>query len=294
MDKSDENSRLLMPRATYQEELKSDKLGPSSLFKQRNSEEGSLESALNRSRIINDDTSIFGDPDLGAKDKKSDETAADDEELFFSQPKRQFVIFGHKQYAKEFCSNQIQTSKYNFFSFLPLNLFLQFSKTANLYFLVISLLQMVPAISITMGRPTILSGLIPVILVSMFKDLFEDLKRRSEDNIENSLRVQRIDKITHGFQDDQWKNLKVGQVIKVNKNQRFPADLILLKSSDPNGIAYVETVNLDGETNLKHKQAIRDMQDAISSPADAGTVDGTIHCDFPNDQLYNFEGMMQL
>ena len=77
---------------------------------------------------------------------------------------------------------------------------------------------MVPAISITMGRPTILSGLIPVILVSMFKDLFEDLKRRSEDNIENSLRVQRIDKITHGFQDDQWKNLKVGQVIKVNKN----------------------------------------------------------------------------
>jgi len=47
--------------------------------------------------------------------------------------------------------------------------------------------------------------------------------------------------------------LKVGQVIKVNKNQRFPADMILLKSSDPNGIAYVETVNLDGETNLKHK-----------------------------------------
>jgi phospholipid-transporting ATPase len=86
----------------------------------------------------------------------------------------------------------------------------------------------------------------------------------------------------------------VGQVIKVNKNQRFPADLILLKSSDPNGIAYVETVNLDGETNLKHKQAIKDMQDAILSPADASTIDGTVYCDKPNDQLYYFEGNMAL
>jgi magnesium-transporting ATPase (P-type) len=48
-------------------------------------------------------------------------------------------------------------------------------------------------------------------------------------------------------------------VIKVNKNQRFPADLILLKSSDASGIAYVETMSLDGETNLKHKSAILDM-----------------------------------
>ena len=68
----------------------------------------------------------------------------------------------------------------------------------------------------------------------------------------------------------------------------------MLKSADPNGIAYVETVNLDGETNLKHKQALRDLQDAISSPADASTIDGSVFCDLPNDQLYNFDGMMKL
>ena len=112
---------------------------------------------------------------------------------------------------------------------------------------------MVPSITITGGRPTTLTGLVPVLLISMFKDLLEDWKRRTEDNVENHRRIQRIDKKSHGFQDDYWKNLKVGQVIKVNKNQRFPADLILLKSADPNGIAYVETVSLDGETNLKHK-----------------------------------------
>ena len=59
--------------------------------------------------------------------------------------------------------------------------------------------------------------------------------------------------------DDKWENLKVGQLIKIKQNERFPADLILLKSSDPSGIAYVETINLDGETNLKHKQAITDL-----------------------------------
>ena len=69
---------------------------------------------------------------------------------------------------------------------------------------------------------------------------------------------------------------------------------MLLKSSEPSGIAYVETVNLDGETNLKHKVAIQDMQDAILSPSDCSTIDGTVYCDRPNDQLYYFEGVMSL
>ena len=116
-----------------------------------------------------------------------------------------------------------------------------------------------PQITISGGQPTNLSGLVPVILISMIKDLLEDLKRRAEDDVENSQRVQRIDTVRHGFTDDSWANLKVGQLIRVNKNERFPADLILIKSADPSGIAYVETVNLDGETNLKHKQAVRDM-----------------------------------
>lgn len=68
----------------------------------------------------------------------------------------------------------------------------------------------------------------------------------------------------------------------------------MLKSSNPNGIAYVETLSLDGETNLKHKSSIRDMQDAILSPADASTINGHIYCDYPDDHMYNFDALMTI
>ena len=51
-----------------------------------------------------------------------------------------------------------------------------------------------------------------------------------------------------------WMNLKVGQVIKVLRDQLVPADLIVLKAYQNE--CYVETANLDGETNLKQKQSL--------------------------------------
>lgn len=50
-----------------------------------------------------------------------------------------------------------------------------------------------------------------------------------------------------------WKYIKIGEIVKIKKDEFFPADLILLKSTGPNGVCYIETKNLDGETNLKHK-----------------------------------------
>lgn len=56
------------------------------------------------------------------------------------------------------------------------------------------------------------------------------------------------------FRPDTWQNLKVGQVIKVLRDQLVPADLIILKVH--HNQCYVETTNLDGETNLKQKQSV--------------------------------------
>lgn len=57
------------------------------------------------------------------------------------------------------------------------------------------------------------------------------------------------------FKQMKWCNVKIGQIIKVRENEYFPCDMLLLNTSLPKGICYIETKNLDGETNLKHKQA---------------------------------------
>jgi phospholipid-transporting ATPase len=70
------------------------------------------------------------------------------------------------------CDNRIKTSKYTFYNFVPLNLFVQFSKVANLYFLVIGIMQMIKAISVSGGFPVIFIPLSIVVGVSAFKDFY--------------------------------------------------------------------------------------------------------------------------
>lgn len=82
---------------------------------------------------------------------------------------------------EEVCDNSIKTSKYNTLNFIPVNLFVQFSKVANLYFLIIGIMQMMPSISVSGGFPVIFVPLSIVIGVSATKDFYEDLKRKMSD-----------------------------------------------------------------------------------------------------------------
>jgi len=70
---------------------------------------------------------------------------------------------------------------------VPLNLYRQFSKVANLYFLMIGVMQMIPEITISGGMPVIFMPLSLVTMVSAVKDVFEDLKRRKSDTELNNM-----------------------------------------------------------------------------------------------------------
>ena len=92
----------------------------------------------------------------------------------------------NKALNSQYKNNKIKTSKYTWLTFLPLNLFNQFHKAANIYFVIICFGQVINRISVSEGRPTNAPGLGIVLLVSMFKDFFEDWKRKANDEKENN------------------------------------------------------------------------------------------------------------
>lgn len=110
-------------------------------------------------------------------------------------------------------NNKIFTSKYNVLTFLPMNLFEQFSKLANIYFLLIAILQVIPDISNTDGQPLQLIPLSFILAVSMVKDAFEDYKRHKADYEENN--KDTLVYRNSQFQKAKWKDLLIGDIIKV-------------------------------------------------------------------------------
>ncbi|KTW27924.1 uncharacterized protein T551_02891 [Pneumocystis jirovecii RU7] len=189
-----------------------------------------------------------------------------------------------------YCNNYVSTTKYNIATFLPKFLFEQFSKYANLFFLFTSCIQQIHNISPT-NRWTTIGPLIVVLLISAFKELIEDFKRRSQDKELNQSEAYTFEKTS--FIIRKWVNICVGDIVRVESGQIFPADLVLISSSEPEGLCYIETSNLDGETNLKIKQSLPETSSFISHRILA-QLSGEIHSEHPNNSLYTYEATIIL
>ncbi|CCM04383.1 uncharacterized protein FIBRA_06558 [Fibroporia radiculosa] len=201
------------------------------------------------------------------------------------------VVLNNSIANSEFCSNYVSTSKYNVASFVPKFLFEQFSKYANLFFLFTALIQQIPGVSPT-NRWTTIGPLAVVLLASAFKETQEDLKRHQSDSELNS-RMAKVLTPEGTFVEKKWKNIRVGDVIRLESNDSIPADVILLSSSEPEGFCYIETSNLDGETNLKIKQASPQTAH-LTSPQLVVGLHGTLRSEHPNNSLYTYEGTVEL
>ena len=193
-------------------------------------------------------------------------------------------------------SNMVRTTKYTCWNFLPKNLWEQLTKMANAYFLFMGIIQLVPGIAPAGGFATTVTPLCLVVGVSMIKDIFEDRKRRLKDEEENKAMCWSIPRGGVEFKEVETQDIQVGCVVKVKENEFFPCDMLLLQSSLPKGICYVETKNLDGETNLKHKQADKHIiRMAPTEEACCKIFNGKhIDCEGPNEYLYKFEGNFKM
>ncbi|KAH7023568.1 hypothetical protein EDB80DRAFT_45620 [Ilyonectria destructans] len=192
--------------------------------------------------------------------------------------------------ANKFVDNHISTAKYNVATFLPKFLLEQFSKFANVFFLFTAALQQIPNLSPTNPYTTI-APLGVVLLISAGKELVEDYRRKQADNALNTSKAQVLRGST--FAEAQWINVAVGDIIRVESEEPFPADLVLLASSEPEGLCYIETANLDGETNLKIKQAVPETSTMVS-PSELSRLGGRIKSEQPNSSLYTYEATLTM
>ncbi|KAF8315252.1 phospholipid-translocating ATPase, partial [Clavulina sp. PMI_390] len=322
---------------------------------------------------------------------------------------------GKKTLKKEnvYATNQVVTSKYTIFTFLPRNLLEQFRRVANIFFLAIDILQFFPKFS-TISPGLVILPLLAILLLTAAKDGYEDVKRHDSDRSINHSEVDVLEgggyenpntmgpksktfspgnpfkgKKKRGAEDDTsssgsdeqdpatiadeekdaaaegrvdaqrtmrvqlpppddnsplvsgdsgrhpgsptftpgplarqptariprsenpfetlasdndphwaitiWEDLKVGDFVRLRNNQSIPADIVLCATSEPENVAYVETKNLDGETNLKSRNAVPELTHLRSAHA---IVDGDakfrIDAEAPDVNMYKFNAAVIL
>jgi phospholipid-translocating ATPase len=242
--------------------------------------------------------------------------------------------------GKPYIGNTIRSSRYTLWNFIPRQLFFQFSKLANAYFLLISIMQMIPGWSTT-GNYTTIAPLLVFVAVSIAKEGYDDVRRYKLDQVENnrvtlalrtnsgkgsivqhgsgsnrwaskarstlargsearghqtlpsnaeSFSVAIAEEVSDDWMPLKWRDVKVGDIIKLQRDDPVPADMVLLHSDGVNGIAYIETMALDGETNLKSKQAPPCLAKRCGSEEAIRACRARIVVEDPNIDLYNFDG----
>ncbi|XP_069458224.1 phospholipid-transporting ATPase IB-like [Ovis canadensis] len=200
------------------------------------------------------------------------------------------TIYLNEPLRNTFCKNSISTAKYSMWSFLPRYLYLQFSKTANAFFLFITILQQIPEVSPT-GKYTTLVPLLVILVISGVKEIVEDYKRHMADKLVNSKNT--IVLRQNAWQMIPWKEVNVGDIVKATNGQFLPADMVLISSSEPQATCFVATSNLDGETNLKIRQALSETA-TMKTEKELSSLSGKIKCEEPNFHFNSFTGTLYL
>lgn len=263
--------------------------------------------------------------------------------VFVNIPLPAYDLQKNGKAVNTYISNRIRTSKYTIFSFIPKNLFEQFRRPANMYFLGMAILQMLPYFGVNSPALTLLP-ICTVVVITAAKDAVEDFQRHKVD-------LQYNNNVTHtlnGYQntnfpepttqnagilsmfksrkanqqDKEWthtnseedaptasrsfqnrpsadvfvqsisKDIRVGDFILLRNGDSLPADALLLSTSDKQGTCFVETKDLDGETNLKARSSVEDLKHIQSGEDCLNECHFYVEAGPPSPDLYKFEGTL--
>ncbi|KAJ3192220.1 hypothetical protein HK101_006874 [Irineochytrium annulatum] len=202
------------------------------------------------------------------------------------------VEFPYPQSKYKPGSNYIRTTKYTLLTFIPLNLYLQFKRFYNLYFL-LGALSTLYFINNSSDNSLSWEGQVfPLAIVLIFaaaKDAIEDYARYVSDREANNYTAKVL---KNGVKVEVLaKDIFPGDIIYVVKGEKFPVDAILIGTSYDDGTCFIETAELDGETNLKRRTALSELS-KLTAIQDVSGLRGRIQCEKPNENLAVFNGRL--
>lgn len=196
-------------------------------------------------------------------------------------------VFTGLEKTQKFCSNQVETAKYSLITWLPKSIFLQFARVNNIYFLILTILSFFPFSPYNPWGYA--SYFVFILLFTSIKDGIEDIARHKQDKKVNKSLYLKFGSKLKDFKKIECQHVKVGTFIKVLENQSFPADMVFILSSESQ-VAYVNTMNLDGETNLKEKNSVN----LVNSEDQLSKVNAVFDIEQPGKELHSWSGLMSV
>jgi len=178
-----------------------------------------------------------------------------------------------------YCNNGIRTCQYTLLTFFPLALLNQFKTAFNWFFLIFVILSCIPILSDSSIVANVGPFLI-ILLISLVREAIEDYRKYSNDKKSNNTTVLIYKR--NRFYREKCQNIKVGNIIKIYKEDLIPADVLIIKSSLKEGLCYMQTSNLDGENALKPREAFILTQKNLKNKAK--TIKDSF--DYENDQFF--------
>lgn len=200
---------------------------------------------------------------------------------------RIFNIGHNDELKNQFPPNIIRNQKYHYSTFIFVILYNQFKYFFNLYFLIICISQFVPSLRVTY----IFTNVVPLALVltiTIAKEAFDDYKRYLRDKDANSQLYSKV--LPSGdFVDIPSSEISVGDLIHLDKDQRVPADMVFLRTSDKSGSTFIRTDQLDGETDWKLRVPISVTQ-KLNNACDIYNLNATVYAEKPHKDIHTFIG----
>jgi phospholipid-translocating ATPase len=201
------------------------------------------------------------------------------------------ITFDRNVYPPSKFENIVRNQKYSLYSFVFVVLYNQFKFFFNFFFLMIALSQFVDALKVGFLF-TYIAPLAFVLILTMIKEAVDDYNRYKQDKEANS-QMYKVYASSSAKIDQPSSALKVGDIIEVHANQRVPADLLLLYTSDESGTVFIRTDQLDGETDWKLRKPVKYTQKIVEGGRPLFGINTKVTAEAPRAHIYDFIGKVE-